>query len=36
MQISAVRGYEASTWYGMLAPARTPPAIVNTLHGMKA
>src|SRR4029077_9599078 len=25
-------GYRASTWYAMLAPARTPPAIINTLH----
>ncbi len=25
---SGVRGYEAFTWFGMLAPARTPPAIV--------
>ena len=25
-------GYEASTWYGVLAPARTPPPIVATLH----
>jgi tripartite-type tricarboxylate transporter receptor subunit TctC len=25
-------GYEASTWYGMLAPARTASGIVATLH----
>lgn len=30
---SGVRGYEASTWYGLLAPARTPQAIVTRLHG---
>jgi tripartite-type tricarboxylate transporter receptor subunit TctC len=29
---SGVKGYEASTWYGLLAPARTPPAIVTRLH----
>ena len=27
-----VKGYEASTWYGLLAPANTPAAIVNRLH----
>ena len=25
-------GYEASTWYGMLAPANTPVAIVKLLN----
>ena len=25
-------GYEVSVWYGILAPAGTPPAIVNRLH----
>ena len=30
---SGVKGYEASTWYGLLAPARTPQAIVTRLHG---
>jgi tripartite-type tricarboxylate transporter receptor subunit TctC len=25
-------GFEISAWYGMLAPAGTPPAIVNRLH----
>ena len=25
-------GFEAATWYGVLAPAGTPPAIVNKLH----
>ena len=25
-------GYEASIWYGFLAPAKTPPAVVNRLH----
>jgi tripartite-type tricarboxylate transporter receptor subunit TctC len=27
-----VKGYEASTWYGLLAPAGTSPAIVTRLH----
>jgi len=30
---SGVPGYEASTWYGVLAPARTPAAAVERLHG---
>jgi len=30
---SGVKGYDASTWYGLLAPSRTPPAIVTRLHG---
>ena len=25
-------GYEISVWYGLLAPAATPPAIINRLH----
>ena len=29
---SGVRGYEVSSWYGLLAPAGTPPAIVNRLQ----
>ena len=28
-----VRGYEAMQWYGMVAPAKTPRAIVMRLHG---
>jgi len=28
-----VRGYEAMQWYGMVAPARTPRAIIMRLHG---
>ena len=27
-----VKGYEVTSWYGMLAPAKTPPAIVSRLH----
>ena len=29
---SGLPGYEATSWYGILAPARTPPAIVTRLH----
>ncbi len=29
---SGVPGFEASTWYGVLAPAATPPATVAKLH----
>ena len=29
---SGVPGFEASTWYGVLAPAGTPQAIVSKLH----
>ena len=25
-------GYQITTWYGVFAPAGTPPAIVNRLH----
>ena len=28
-----LKGYEASTWYGVLAPARTPRTVVAALHG---
>ena len=27
----SVKGYEAEQWYGVVAPANTPPAIVNKL-----
>ena len=30
---SGVPGYEAATWYGLLAPAGTPKAIISALHG---
>jgi tripartite-type tricarboxylate transporter receptor subunit TctC len=29
---SGLPGYEATTWYGMLAPAGTPPAVVAKLY----
>ena len=28
---AGVAGYEASSWYGMLLPAKTPPAVVSRL-----
>ena len=28
-----VPGYATDTWYGILAPAKTPKAIISTLHG---
>ncbi|MDQ6685100.1 MAG: tripartite tricarboxylate transporter substrate-binding protein, partial [Pseudomonadota bacterium] len=27
-----LKGYEASSWFGLLAPAGTPPEIVNRLQ----
>ena len=30
---TGVAGYEAATWYGMLAPAGTPKAVIDRLHG---
>jgi tripartite-type tricarboxylate transporter receptor subunit TctC len=33
MDESGVRGYEFSTWYGLLVPAGTPSAIVSRLNG---
>ena len=29
---AGVRGYESNAWYGLLAPAKTPPAIIEQLH----
>lgn len=29
---AGVTGYEASTWYGLLAPAKTPKPVVDRLH----
>jgi tripartite-type tricarboxylate transporter receptor subunit TctC len=33
---AGVPGYQVLTWYGILAPARTPPAIVTKLSGAVA
>ena len=30
---AGVAGYQMTTWYGVFAPAGTPAAIVNRLHG---
>ncbi|MDP1671857.1 MAG: tripartite tricarboxylate transporter substrate-binding protein, partial [Burkholderiales bacterium] len=30
---AGVKGYEAATWYGLLAPARTPKPVIDRLHG---
>jgi tripartite-type tricarboxylate transporter receptor subunit TctC len=32
MQEAGVPGYEVAGWYGVLAPAATPPAIVDKLN----
>jgi tripartite-type tricarboxylate transporter receptor subunit TctC len=29
---SGVPGYEVATWWGLSAPAKTPPAILQRLH----
>ena len=31
-EAAALPGYRASTWYAMFAPARTPQAVIHTLH----
>ncbi|HEY9446085.1 MAG TPA: tripartite tricarboxylate transporter substrate binding protein [Burkholderiales bacterium] len=33
MQEAGVKGYESSTWYGVLAPAGTPAEVVTKLNG---
>jgi tripartite-type tricarboxylate transporter receptor subunit TctC len=30
---SGVTGYEATSWNGMFAPAKTPRPIINKVHG---
>ena len=32
-EAAALPGFRASSWYALLAPARTPPAIIGKLHG---
>jgi len=32
MDESGLRGFEATTWHGLVAPAGTPPAVIATLH----
>jgi len=32
MNEAGVKGYEFSTWYGLLVPSRTPKPIVDRLH----
>jgi tripartite-type tricarboxylate transporter receptor subunit TctC len=32
MDAAGLKGFEASTWHGLVAPAGTPPEIIATLH----
>ena len=32
MDESGLKGFEASTWHGLVAPAGTPPQVIATLH----
>jgi tripartite-type tricarboxylate transporter receptor subunit TctC len=32
LDASGVKGYEVNTWFGFVAPAGTPPEVVNKLH----
>ncbi len=32
MDESGLRGFEATTWHGLVAPAGTPAAVIDTLH----
>ena len=31
MEEAGVAGFEASSWFGLVAPAKTPPAVVKVL-----
>jgi tripartite-type tricarboxylate transporter receptor subunit TctC len=33
---SGVPGYEVYSWYGLMAPARTPPEVIRTIEGAMA
>lgn len=33
MDEAGLRGFENAAWHGLLAPAGTPPAVINRLHG---
>jgi tripartite-type tricarboxylate transporter receptor subunit TctC len=33
MQEAGLPGYDVTLWFGILAPARTPPAIIDRLSG---
>lgn len=33
LEASGIKGYEVNTWFGFVAPAGTPPDIINKLHG---
>src|SRR4029077_10737754 len=32
MDEAGLKGFEASTWHGLVAPAGTSPAVIKTLH----
>jgi tripartite-type tricarboxylate transporter receptor subunit TctC len=32
LDTSGVKGYEVNTWFGFVAPAGTPPEVINKLH----
>jgi tripartite-type tricarboxylate transporter receptor subunit TctC len=32
MDEAGLKGFEASTWHGLVAPAGTPPQVITALH----
>ncbi len=32
MDEAGLKGFDASTWHGLVAPAGTPPQVIATLH----
>ncbi|HXX08331.1 MAG TPA: tripartite tricarboxylate transporter substrate-binding protein, partial [Pseudolabrys sp.] len=32
MDEAGLKGFDASTWHGLVAPAGTPPQVISTLH----